>query len=150
MILFYFAFGVYRRFASCIYEHIPVSMPAAQPFVCLSYCPFVSSKQTLSPLLPLRLHWRNPFAFLARLPPRSISPSPSPCRTAPSNLTSPPPIHPSTHPPPTPSLCPRLTLLGLIRCRCPFGSGTAGAESRVPLPPLSPPRPCVLSLRNMF
>lgn len=143
MILFYFTFHVYQRFASCIYEHIPVLMPAAQPFVCLSYCPFVSSKQTLSPLLPLRLHWRNPFAFVARLPPRSISLSSSLCRTTPSNLTSPP-----THPPPTLSLCPRLTLLGLNRCRCPFGSGTAGAESRVPLPPLSPP--CVISLRNMF
>ncbi|KAM7399793.1 hypothetical protein PAMP_019037 [Pampus punctatissimus] len=50
------------------------------------------------------------------------------------------------HPPPAPSphprplcLCPHLTLLGLFRCWCPFGSGTAGAaaESRVPLPPLS-------------
>lgn len=142
MILFYFMFRVYQRFASCIYEHIPVSMPAAQPFVCLSYCPFVSSKQTLSPLLPLRLHWRNPFAFIARLPPLSISLSPSLCRTTPSNLSS----------PPIPSLCPRLTLLGLNRCRCPFGSGTAGAESREPsaITAAVTPSPCVLSLRIMF
>lgn len=58
------------------------------------------------------------------------------------------------HPAPTSSLslCPHLTLLGLNRCRCPFGSGTAGAaaESRVPLPPLSTVRPLCLSVWETY
>lgn len=48
-------------------------------------------------------------------------------------------------PPPLTEPCPRLTLPGLNRCRCPFGLGTAGAAAarRPPLPPFTacPPPP---------
>lgn len=88
----------------------------------LSFCSFIV--QTLSPPPPSPLP-HNPF----RLPSLSSS--------ARISLPAPPPI-PSTPLPPL-CLCPHLTLLVLNCCRCPFGSGTAGAatESRVPLPPLS-------------
>lgn len=70
-------------------------------------------------------------------------------------LSLPLPSKPLCLPPPPPPLtepCPRLTLPGLNRCRCPFGSGTAGAAAarRAPLPPFTACPPPPVRTRHVF
>lgn len=133
---------VYHVDASSINKQIRGSNPAAQPFVCLSCRPFVSFvvANTISSPASLPLFPRNPFL-----------PS-SPFFLPSSSFSALAPSSPPRHPRPTLSSCPHLTPLGLNCCRCPFGSGTAGAdaESRVPLPPLSTVPPLCPSVRMIL
>lgn len=78
---------VYHVDASCINKQIHRSNPAAQPFVCLSCCPFVSFvvANTISSPPPSPLFPHNPFC----LPRLSFSP-----------LHLSPPCHPAAPPPP--------------------------------------------------